>query len=78
MLAYSVDDKGSEYYTIYLRNIEDNKIIEKPKKKPLGELWAYDDKLFYCKLDNCTDQDKFFNTLSEKNLTKIGLYMRKR
>ena len=38
MLAYSVDDKGSEYYTIYLRNIEDNKIIEKPIKETSGEL----------------------------------------
>ena len=53
MLAYSVDDKGSEYYTIYLRNIEDNKIIEKPIKETSGGItWAYDDKsFFYCKLD---------------------------
>ena len=53
MLAYSVDDKGSEYYTIYIRNIEDNKIIEKPIKETSGGItWAYDDKsFFYCKLD---------------------------
>ena len=29
-LAYSIDDKGSEYFTIYVRNIADNKIIEDP------------------------------------------------
>ena len=30
MLAYSIDVKGSEYYTIYVRNISDGKIIGEP------------------------------------------------
>ena len=29
-LAYSIDDKGSEYFTIFIRRLSDNKIIEEP------------------------------------------------
>ena len=53
MLAYSIDDKGSEYFTIYVRNIVDGKIIEEPILETAGGItWAYDDKsFFYSKLD---------------------------
>ena len=53
MLAYSVDDKGSEYFTIFVRNIINNKIIEEPILETSGGItWAYDDKsFFYSKLD---------------------------
>ena len=48
MLAYSIDDKGGEYFTIFLRRISDNKIIEEPIKDTAGGIvWAYDDKSFF-------------------------------
>ncbi|MEK9544466.1 MAG: S9 family peptidase [Pelagibacteraceae bacterium] len=52
-LAYSIDDKGSEYFTIYVRNIADNKIIEDPIPDTAGGItWSYDDQyFFYSKLD---------------------------
>jgi len=52
-LAYSIDDKGSEYFTIYVRNIADNKIIEDPIPDTAGGVtWSYDDQyFFYSKLD---------------------------
>jgi len=53
LLAYSIDDKGSEYFTIYVRNIADNKIIEDPIPDTAGGItWSYDDQyFFYSKLD---------------------------
>ena len=53
LLAYSVDDKGSEYFTIFVRHITDNKIIEEPIPDTAGGItWSYDDKyFFYSKLD---------------------------
>ena len=52
-LGYSLDLKGSEYYTIYLRNIETNKIISEEIKDTSGSiLFSLDDKyIFYSKLD---------------------------
>ena len=53
LLAYSIDDKGSEYFTIYIRRISDNKIIEEPIPDTAGGItWSYDDQyFFYSKLD---------------------------
>ena len=53
MLAYSIDVKGSEYYTIYVRNISDGKIIGEPILETSGGItWSYDDKsFFYSRLD---------------------------
>ena len=53
LLAYSVDDKGSEYFTIFVRHIADNQIIEEPIPDTAGGItWSYDDKyFFYSKLD---------------------------
>ena len=53
LLAYSIDDKGSEYFTIFVRRISDNKIIEETIPDTAGGItWSYDDKyFFYSKLD---------------------------
>jgi len=53
LLAYSIDDKGSEYFTIFVRRISDNKIIEETIPNTAGGItWSYDDKyFFYSKLD---------------------------
>ncbi len=53
LLGYSVDDKGSEYFTIFIREISSKKIIEKPIPDTSGSItWSYDDKyFFYTKLD---------------------------
>ena len=46
-LAFSVDDKGGEYFTIFVRRIADNKIIEKIEDTAGGIVWSYDDKSFF-------------------------------
>jgi len=53
LLAYSIDEKGSEYFTIFVRRISDNKIIEETIPDTAGGItWSYDDKyFFYSKLD---------------------------
>ena len=53
MLAYSLDLKGSEYFTIYVRRISDNKIISEEINETSGGItWSLDDKyIFYSKLD---------------------------
>ena len=53
LLGYSLDIKGSEYYTIYLREIVSNKIITKEIKDTSGNItFSLDDKyIFYSKLD---------------------------
>ena len=53
MLAYSLDLKGSEYFTIYVRKISDNKIISDKIHETSGSVtWSLDDKyIFYSKLD---------------------------
>lgn len=53
MLAYSLDLKGSEYFTITVRKISDNKIISEEIKETSGSVtWSLDDKyIFYSKLD---------------------------
>ena len=52
-LGYSLDTKGSEYYTIYLREIETNKIITREIPETSGDItFSLDDKfIFYSKLD---------------------------
>ena len=52
-LGYSLDVKGSEYYTIYLRDIKTNKIISKEITETSGGItFSLDDKyIFYSKLD---------------------------
>ena len=52
-LAYSLDTKGSEYYTIFIRDIKTKKIITKEILETSGSItFSLDDKyFFYSKLD---------------------------
>ena len=52
-LGYSLDTKGSEYYTILIREIKSNKIISKEITETSGSIiFSLDDKyIFYSKLD---------------------------
>ena len=52
-LAYSLDTKGSEYYSIFIRDIKSNKIISKEIIDTTGSIiFSLDDKyIFYSKLD---------------------------
>ena len=53
LLGYSLDLKGSEYYTIYIRQISDNKLVTKKIEETSGNIiFSLDDKyIFYSKLD---------------------------
>ena len=52
-LGYSLDLKGSEYYTIFIRDIKTNKIVSKEITETAGGItFSLDDKyIFYSKLD---------------------------
>ena len=52
-MAYSLDLKGSEYYTIYLRNLSNNNNEKDLIENTSGSItWALDSKsFFYSKLD---------------------------
>jgi oligopeptidase B len=52
-LGYSLDTKGSEYYTIYIRDVNTKKLItEKIEETSGGITFSLDDKyIFYSKLD---------------------------
>ena len=53
LMAYSLDLKGSEYYTIYLRNLNDNNNLSDQIENTSGSItWSLDNKsFFYSKLD---------------------------
>jgi oligopeptidase B len=61
-LGYSLDIKGSEYYTIYIRDINTNKIISKEISETSGSItFSLDDKyIFYSKLDKNHRARKIF------------------
>ncbi len=61
-LAYSLDTKGSEYYTIFVREINSNKIITKEISNTSGGItFSLDDKyIFYSKLDENHRARKIF------------------
>jgi len=61
-LAYSLDLKGSEYYTIYIRDIKTNQLItEKIEDTSGGITFSLDDKyIFYSKLDKHHRPRKLF------------------
>ncbi len=52
-LGYSLDLKGSEYYTIYIRNIESGNLVTEKIEETSGSIeFSLDDKyIFYSKLD---------------------------
>ena len=61
-LAYSLDTKGSEYYSIFIREIKTNKIITKEISETSGNiLFSLDDKyIYYSKLDENHRARKIF------------------
>ena len=61
-LGYSLDLKGSEYYTIFVRNIKSGKFITEEIKDTSGSiLFSMDDKyIFYSKLDENHRPRKIF------------------
>ena len=61
-LAYSLDTKGSEYFTIFVREIKTNKIVTKEITETSGSiLFSLDDKyIFYSKLDKNHRARKIF------------------
>ena len=62
LLAYSLDTKGSEYYTIFIREIKTNKIkTEEINETSGGITFSLDDKyIFYSKLDKNHRARKIF------------------
>ena len=61
-LAYSLDTKGSEYYTIYIREIKTHKIISKEIQETSGSInFSLDDKyIYYSSLDKNHRARKIF------------------
>ena len=62
LLGYSLDLKGSEYYTIYIRDIATNKIVTEKIEETSGSVtFSLDDKyIFYSKLDKFHRPRKIF------------------
>ena len=62
LLAYSLDLKGSEYYTIFIRRIKDKRIMSSRIKETSGSItFSLDDKyIFYSKLDDNHRPKKIF------------------
>ena len=61
-LGYSLDLKGSEYYTIYIRDIETNKLVTEKIQETSGSItFSLDDKfIYYSKLDKHHRPRKIF------------------
>ncbi len=61
-LGYSLDLKGSEYYTIYIRDIESNKFVTEKIEETSGSItFSLDDKfIYYSKLDKHHRPRKIF------------------
>ena len=72
-LGYSLDLKGSEYYTIFVRDIKTNKIITEEIKDTSGSiLFSLDDRyIFYSKLDENHRPKKFLDMSWEHHQKKI-------
>ena len=61
-LGYSLDLKGSEYYTIYIRDIETNELVTEKIEETSGSItFSLDDKfIYYSKLDEHHRPRKIF------------------
>ncbi len=61
-LSYSLDLKGSEYYTIYVRDIETNELVTEKIEETSGSItFSLDDKfIFYSRLDEHHRPRKIF------------------
>ena len=75
LLAYSIDEKGSEYFTIFVRRISDKKIIEEPIVETAGGItWSYDDlSFFYSKLDKLHRPRKIYQHIIGKSVKEDKL-----
>ena len=62
-LGYSLDIKGSEYYTIYIRDINTKKNYYKRNPETSGSItFSLDDKyIFYSNLMKIIEQEKFID-----------------
>jgi len=62
LLGYSLDLKGSEYYTIYIRNIDSEKLVTEKIEETSGSItFSLDDQyFFYSKLDEFHRPRKIF------------------
>ena len=67
-MAYSLDLKGSEYYTIYLRDLTHNKNLQDQIENTSGSItWSLDSKsFFYSKLDKFHRPRKIYKHLLGK------------
>ena len=80
ILGYSLDLKGSEYYTIYLRDIKTGKSISDNIKDTSGSItFSLDDKyIFYSKLDKFHRPRKIFrHTIGSKSSDDILIFEEK-
>ena len=59
LLIYSIDEKGSEYFTIFVRRISDGKIIEKIEDTAGGALWSYDNQSFFYRKHDSQKRPRF-------------------
>ncbi len=79
-LAYSLDLKGSEYYTIYIKDIKKNKIVTKKISDTSGSItFSLDDKyIFYTKLDKNHRARKIYrHKIGNQNLKDELIYEEK-
>jgi len=74
-LGYSLDTKGSEYYTIYIRDINTKKIVTEKIEETSGSItFSLDDKyIFYSKLDENHRPRKIYRHKLGTNTTKDQL-----
>jgi oligopeptidase B len=79
-LAYSLDTKGSEYYTIYIREIETQNIISKEINDTSGSItFSLDDKfIYYSSLDKNHRARKIFRHEIGSNNKKDDLIFEER
>tara|TARA_B100001996_G_scaffold222211_1_gene170863 strand:+ start:3482 stop:5557 length:2076 start_codon:yes stop_codon:yes gene_type:complete len=75
LLGYSLDIKGSEYYTIFIRDIKTKKIISKEIPETSGSIiFSLDDKyIFYSKLDENHRARKIYRHEISNNKVKDEL-----
>ena len=75
LLGYSLDLKGSEYYTIFIRDIKTKKIISKEIPETSGSIiFSLDDKyIFYSKLDENHRARKIYRHEISNNKVKDEL-----
>ena len=73
LLSYSLDLIGSEYYTIYIRDIATNKTFDEKIENTSGSVtWSLDDKsFFYSKLDKFHNEQMAYVLEQETNIGNL-------